>query len=56
LQQTDVSSSSGVPAEYGYPVIFAAVASTISVIGYVAYDWRKDTNKKADFDSHQAQA
>jgi DMSO/TMAO reductase YedYZ molybdopterin-dependent catalytic subunit len=56
LQQTEVSSSSGVPAEYGYPLIFAAAASTISVIGYIAYDWRKDTNKKADFGSHQAQA
>jgi DMSO/TMAO reductase YedYZ molybdopterin-dependent catalytic subunit len=56
LQQTEVPSSSNVPAEYGYPIILAAVASTTTAIGYVAYDHRKNTNKKANSDSHQTQA
>jgi len=56
LQQTDVPSSSNVPAEYGYPIILAAIAATLTAIGYIAYDQRRNTNKKADSDSHHAQA
>jgi len=53
LQQTDSSSSSTVPAEYGYPVILAAIAVTPTAIGGIAYDRRK--NKTADSNSHQPQ-
>jgi DMSO/TMAO reductase YedYZ molybdopterin-dependent catalytic subunit len=55
LQQTESSSSSVIPAEYGYPIILGAIALTPTAIGYIAYDRRKNTNKTADSDSHQAQ-
>jgi DMSO/TMAO reductase YedYZ molybdopterin-dependent catalytic subunit len=54
-QPLQSSSSSVIPAEYGVPVILAAIAVTPTAIGYIAYDRRKNTNKTADSNSHQSQ-
>jgi DMSO/TMAO reductase YedYZ molybdopterin-dependent catalytic subunit len=56
LQQTTVTSSSNVPAEYAYPIIFAAIALTTTAIGGIAYDYRRKTNKNADSDGQLTQA
>jgi hypothetical protein len=36
-----ISSNSDVPAEYAYPVIFAAIAATVAAAAYVIHDRRK---------------
>jgi DMSO/TMAO reductase YedYZ molybdopterin-dependent catalytic subunit len=40
--QQQASSSSGVPAEYGYPIAFAAIVAPIAAIGYASHKRRKN--------------
>ena len=42
--QTD---SSTIPAEYGYPIIFAAIALSTTATGYIASDYRKYKQKRS---------
>ena len=46
--QEEVSGSSGIPVQYGYPIVLAAAASVVAAIGYVAYDLRKNGSGKRD--------
>jgi DMSO/TMAO reductase YedYZ molybdopterin-dependent catalytic subunit len=46
--QGEASGSSNIPVQYGYPIIIAAVGSIVAVMGYVAYDLRRNRNGKLD--------
>jgi DMSO/TMAO reductase YedYZ molybdopterin-dependent catalytic subunit len=46
--QEEASGSSGIPVQYGYPIVLGAAVLVVAAIGYVAYDLRKNGSSKRD--------